>query len=557
MSRLEEIKKNLKTYVGEGIEAALQYLESVLDHNALLYNDFIQIKSRYNSLQRQLLLGTLDNSEFGLERNKISQSLLLLADDISEKDLLPEESSASKKEEDKRGELLYHVPETMQVGHEEKCTVRIAFEVEHLKRDWQETSNEVIKSIRISETMAVVLLNVDENDPPFAIRSFSETVQFVDKDDFTEWIFYVKPLRIGSFPLVLKVSVLEMINNNEYKQDIVLEEKIVVITEEVPPGEAQFKSAGESITLSNNPLPLDNIATQSATLKAARGDAGTLLKGVAMAADAVVATYFGYQEFQENQEEKAWGSARKGGNKGAYEEYLAKYPDDRHSEEAQHIIDSLAALGGDALSPSTTSQGSETAPETTGNGEAASGGAASSSEEQNQNQTGKITSRAPSSPANPSPSSPNNAQPPKPPATPAEMLPGQQFFFGMDEFTVAKSSGQTFSFRFSQYNQHRQVLAIIGSVGKIKMQVGMTIALVPEKGASIASDIRYVVFTQKDDSYDGYFTISPSELERLANGKFKALRLFDANRKSLGEFSLTGSKDLKNNAGKALRKLNE
>ena len=207
MNRLEEIINTLKTHIGEGVEVALEYLETVLDHNSDRYNDYIQIKSRYNSLQRELLLGVLDHSTYDISRNNISKALLLLAEEISEKDLIPE-GGVKEEKEDKHGEVLYHVPDLMQLNHEEKCTVRIAFEADQLFRDWEKTDVDVVKSIRVSEIMAVSMLNVDETDPPFAIRTLSETVQFLDKDDFTEWLFYVKPIRMGKFPLILRVSVI-------------------------------------------------------------------------------------------------------------------------------------------------------------------------------------------------------------------------------------------------------------------------------------------------------------------------------------------------------------
>src|SRR5690606_31242044 len=100
----------LKTYIGESVEAALEYLEQVLAHDSMRYNDFIQIKSRYNSLQRELLLGVLDHSTYDISRNNISKALLLLAEEITEKDLVPE-GGVKEQEEDKRGEVLYHVPD--------------------------------------------------------------------------------------------------------------------------------------------------------------------------------------------------------------------------------------------------------------------------------------------------------------------------------------------------------------------------------------------------------------------------------------------------------------
>ncbi|MBV6438777.1 MAG: hypothetical protein DYG98_12280 [Haliscomenobacteraceae bacterium CHB4] len=571
MNRLEEIIKTLKTHIGESVEAALEYLEQVLAHDSMRYNDFIQIKSRYNSLQRELLLGVLDHSTYDISRNNISKALLLLAEEITEKDLVPE-GGVKAQEEDKRGEVLYHVPDLMQLNHEEKCTVRIAFDIEHLKRDWEETPEDVIKSIRVSEIMAVNLLNVDESDPPFAIRSFSEAVQFVDKDDFTEWIFYVKPLKLGRFPLLLRVSVIEMINNKEYKKDIVLEEEITVQTEEVPPpGEAEFKSAGTTLTVGNAPLPPSEVAppaaqAQEAAKKGLKGVAGALLTVAALA----MAGYFGFQTYQENQN---WNQAKQGGKRGDYEEYLKKYPDGRHSSEARGILDSLNMV------PDTMPAVSEV-----GAGEP---GGVDTPHEINTD-----TVLANSSPANPAPGkktatpapkkkntdkkksgSAVQPQPVNPPAgvvskdtaksTPpplpvAPLLRGNNFYFRIPRFTVLESETQNMFVTFYQFNQYREVLAVLGSLGEAKMTPGTKIAFMPEKGGEITAEVKYVSTTpQVENRSDWYFTLSADELARLANEKFKGVRLLHANGQVFKtyKFSNKGSKNLNRRAGEALKKL--
>lgn len=568
MNRLEEIVKTLKTHIGESVEAALEYLEQVLNHDSMRYNDFIQIKSRYSSLQRELLLGVLDHSTYDISRNNISKALLLLAEEITEKDLAPE-GGAKTDGEDKRGEVLYHIPEVMQHNREEKCTVRIAFTVEQLKRDWEESEEDVVKNIRISEIMAVALLNVDENDPPFAIRSFSETVQFLDKDDFTEWVFYVKPIKIGRFPLVLRVSVIEMINNKEYKKDIVLEEEITVQTDEVPPpGEAEFKSAGTSIALSQGPLPPVSAATEPVAKKAAQGVAGTLLKAAAMAAVATVALYFGYQQYQENQETKAWGNAKNRGGIKDYEEYLAKHPDGAHNEEAISIIDSLKSLAGDTLGisspdaqipPGTTSETTTSdAASTQTQGDASSSGAKAIPESKDKTGANNSAASLPSTNTNRPSSRNGRTRPSSPPAKPTEVLRGQHYFFDFERFPIVNSDGQFMEFRFFQYNQYQEVLVIVSNVGSIQLDLGMSVVLVPEKGKPVTAELKYVGFTKVDNRYDGYFAISPGELGRLGKERFKTLRLLNAKQQHIRAFKMTssGSKDLQRNAEKAIELLN-
>ncbi|MGI9159796.1 MAG: hypothetical protein ACR2K1_08600, partial [Saprospiraceae bacterium] len=216
------------------------------------YNDYIQIKSRFNSLQRELLLGGISNEEFNKTRNNISAALLLLADDLREDDLAAE-SKPTATAGPKRGELLYHIPDLMETGREEKCTVRIAWVLEQLLRDWNKKEADVVKNIRISDVMSVELL-IAEAGNPFEIRSLSEKVQFIDQYDFTEWIFYVKPIMEGQFTLALRVSVIEMINDKEYKKDIVLEEEVLVKTEAPAAAAKGFKKAPDGIALGGGVL---------------------------------------------------------------------------------------------------------------------------------------------------------------------------------------------------------------------------------------------------------------------------------------------------------------
>jgi hypothetical protein len=569
MNRLDEIIKTLKTYIGEGVEAALEYLEQVLAHDSMRYNDFIQIKSRFNSLQRELLLGVLDHSTYDISRNNISKALLLLAEEIAEKDLIPE-GGAKTQEEDKRGEILYNVPDLMQLGHEEKCAVRIAFELEQLKHDWEASPEDVIKSIRVSEIMAVSLLNVDENDPPFTIRSFSETVQFLDKDEFTEWVFYVKPIKLGRFPLVLRVSVIEMINNKEYKKDIVLEEEITVQTEEVPePGEAEFKSAGTSIMLGNTPLPTTEAAAPAAQVKEAgkkglQRVAGALVTAVALAASG----YFGFKYYEQEQD---WSKAGKGGRAGDYKEYLDKYPDGRHSEEARSILDSLIARTdsipdfsstdmeedtGNSDENSADSLAEETNPGVPSSGNNPAVASQKKKKTGKSNQSGKLPPQETLPPA--VVSSADTAKQLPPPVPAGSLLRGNQFYFKIPRFTVIESERQDMFFTFYQFNQYREVLAVIGSLGEAKMTPGTKISLVPEKGGELTAEVKYVSTTpQVENRSDWYVTFESEDMARLANEKFKFIRLLNQSGQVIKTYKFTskGNKNLNRRAAEALKKL--
>ncbi|RMD98830.1 MAG: hypothetical protein D6816_15685, partial [Bacteroidetes bacterium] len=121
------------------------------------------------------------------------------------------------------------------------CVVRLAFSKEELYVGLEKESHDVVKDLRISDVMGVELIDPSENEA-FSIRTYSEQVQFVEKGLPTEWLFYVKPLKAGTYPLILKISVIEIINGVERKRNVVLEEKVQIVAEPVP--EAEDRAAG-------------------------------------------------------------------------------------------------------------------------------------------------------------------------------------------------------------------------------------------------------------------------------------------------------------------------
>jgi hypothetical protein len=270
MSNLAETVQTLKNRIAQGAEPALKYLEELLAPASPHYNTMIQLKARYHTCQRALLLGTIEHEEFERTCSSISQALLVIADELLPEDLRAEAVPAAPAE-GKRGEILYHIPDAMQLEQERKCLVRIAWNRATLQRDWKPSDQDVTRSIRISEIMAVQLLNADESGP-FAIRTLSETVQFVEREDFTEWVFYVRPLRAGRFPLLLRVSVIEVIREKEYKKDIILEEEITVVAEAVPePVATPFKAAGAGLLVGGEGSPAGGTGVEPPVFGPAEG----------------------------------------------------------------------------------------------------------------------------------------------------------------------------------------------------------------------------------------------------------------------------------------------
>ncbi len=244
MSHLETIKANLKRLASDSLELALKELERLLSPESPVFNSFLLLKGQFKKCREEFLLGILSAEQNTQTYARLMSAFLQMTGELSQNDLIPEKETAQKPAE-KRGELLYHVPHAMQVMREEKCTVRIAWTEAALLENWKRRKDDVHRrNLRIAEVMGVELLSLSE-DAPFSIKSLHSTVQFLDEEEYTEWIFYVKPLRAGNYPLVIRISVIEMRDNREVKRELVLEEQVSVTTEapQVEAGQEDMVSA--------------------------------------------------------------------------------------------------------------------------------------------------------------------------------------------------------------------------------------------------------------------------------------------------------------------------
>lgn len=115
----------------------------------------------------------------------------------------------------------------------------------------------VIENIRLGKVMEVCLEET-KNEDNFEIFTNSSKEQFIAEDDFTEWIFNVKAKKEGLFILVIKVTLIQIIEGfGERKRDIVLERNVK--TEAfVPEAVTSFETSTEKFLGSNSPeLPSD------------------------------------------------------------------------------------------------------------------------------------------------------------------------------------------------------------------------------------------------------------------------------------------------------------
>jgi Effector-associated domain 11 len=573
MSQLNTVIETVKSHIGEGmIEPAIVFLEKTLSRTSPLYNDLVQIKSRFNSRQRDLLLGMIEHREFDLARNNISQALLLLADDIKESDLgdadgMPGES------EDKRGDILYNIPDHMQLGRDEKCTVRIAFALTSLLREWERTQEDVIKDIRISDIMGVQLLNLDDNDPPFLIKTLSEQVQFIDKDDFTEWLYYVKPLKAGQYPLMLRVSVIEMINNKEYKKDIVLEERVTVSSEAPPaPASVEFKPAGAALAFGTGapPSALESLAPPT---RAAAADSPVAqpsgstpelapppekkkrLFGALMVTAALAAvTYFGVTNASNNVDDNP-----SGGPSGPMVVVVPEKDDPALPPTSAADTGLIAGVVDEPPGQITGAVPPLPKPER----ETASIKKRPGTKPEKQN-SGKVApvqqpkTVDPSKQVDPPKSSAPDTLPAKKEEPSAQVLRGNRSFFKIPRFRIVQSERQVIDFFFFQYNEFHEVSAIVSCLGDALLRPGMELEFVTAKGDPVKASFKYVArVPDTPKRFDGYFTLNAADVKRLSDEKVKNVRIIDRQNQVLYPFKLAkdGMKLLNKRAEEALKRI--
>ncbi|MCY7421652.1 MAG: toll/interleukin-1 receptor domain-containing protein [Chitinophagaceae bacterium] len=110
-----------------------------------------------------------------------------------------------------KGKVLYDIPENMTVNVQHTCLVRVGKNEAIVLDD--DTFSPAVKiiSIPISKVMEVDMVDVSDQ-PRFNIKKISSIEQLVDDDSYSEWIFMVTPLTGGVYPLLLKVSVIKIID---------------------------------------------------------------------------------------------------------------------------------------------------------------------------------------------------------------------------------------------------------------------------------------------------------------------------------------------------------
>lgn len=229
----------------DSIAEAIKQLKQLLPPTSSKLEDLILIEARQNETNRNRLRGVLDDRELQLTYNRIREDLLALIDSLQDSDFDPSQarSKIAPSKKARRGHVLHRIPNKMRHLEETRCVVRIALDDSTIIENIDLDEHVQLQSVRISDLMQVELLD-PADEPAFAIRSINTPEQFIDEDEYTEWQFFVKPLRTGTFPLLLKVAVIELVYGKERQREIVLEQAVDIVN--VPTQEqVEFQSTGQ------------------------------------------------------------------------------------------------------------------------------------------------------------------------------------------------------------------------------------------------------------------------------------------------------------------------
>lgn len=240
---LDHLKSALRKLIVDSIVDCFAELKKHLPEFSSKFSALLLLESRLNDANLQRIEGTLSDDDLQLRYNQIRADLLLFINALEVNDFALPVAGTPKA---KSGSLLYKIPTRMQLQQETKCVVRLAYDKAVIIRNIELSDDVRIKPVRVSQVMQVELL--DPTEPrPFAIRPMSDEEQFLETDDYTEWVFYVEPLLEGTFPLVLKISVVEIVMGKERLRNLTYEESIQITA--MPAGEAEpeFKPTGVTL----------------------------------------------------------------------------------------------------------------------------------------------------------------------------------------------------------------------------------------------------------------------------------------------------------------------
>ena len=152
----------------------------------------------------------VDNSKDIVEPNMVRNSNKVEKPNI--KPNINKKHGSSKKSNDievKEGKLIYSIPDTMKLGNTYTINIRIKKDINNLKMI-DSLYNQKIIDIKVTNSMEVEIIDPSPSDSKnFNILKQNSDKQIIDDSDYTEWVYYIQPLKSGKLQLNMIVSIIK------------------------------------------------------------------------------------------------------------------------------------------------------------------------------------------------------------------------------------------------------------------------------------------------------------------------------------------------------------
>ena len=252
---LTSIQRQLRDLLADDLAAALSRLKELLPEFAEKQAIVLSLLGRHNDSNRKRIRNLISTEEHQREIDRIRADFLDLVQSLAEEDfndVPPPKQVSGGKNGRRTGSVLYRLPRRMLLQKPVRCVVRVAIDedaiVENITLDEAVTLRH---NLLVSNAMEARLLDLEGGC--FTITSPNATRQVINETGYTEWLFFVTPLRAGTHELIVKVSMLENVPDMGWvPREVSLEELVEIVTENPShEDELPLKPAGIAFDLLN------------------------------------------------------------------------------------------------------------------------------------------------------------------------------------------------------------------------------------------------------------------------------------------------------------------
>lgn len=258
-AQLLEWKRSWRQLLSESLGRAFDAIGERLPSGSEKADELLLLKAQLNEANRAKMMQVKSDKDLQLDYNRIRLHLLEWIDTLETTDFEAIKKGLKPKG---RGVLLHKIPRQMEVGKEETCVIRLAYERTIIADDLELTDAVEVREINVSEVMEAELIDAN-SEPAFHIRTYHDERQFLETGAYTEWKFYVEPIREGSFRLLLKLTVIEEVLGARERRNITWEEQVQIVTdvdESIPAG---FATSGITLSAVDTISPVSPATTRS------------------------------------------------------------------------------------------------------------------------------------------------------------------------------------------------------------------------------------------------------------------------------------------------------